>query len=79
MVIEAEGQIIFREEIPLNGMCTEFAFEKPTDIGGTPGIWYFVHLDATNDRVSARHIVQAYEYCCERYGKNFETKGADRE
>ena len=71
-VSHQDGQIIFQEATPIHGCHTLFAFEKVKEINNTTGIWYLVHLDSSSERVPAKHIYGAIEYCNDTYGKSFE-------
>lgn len=71
-VTNQDGQVIFEEYGGVYGHSSSFAFEKPRDINNTPGTWWVVHMEDTCGRIPASHIVAAYEYCCDVYGKNFE-------
>lgn len=68
----ADGQVIFDQAITISGHYTQFAFEKPNDINNTAGIWWLVHLEKSSDRIPASHIAEAYQWCCNNYGKSFE-------
>lgn len=69
-VTVADRQVIF-ENSEVWGCHTQFAFERPPDLNNTPGIWYFVSLDSSSNRVPASHLVKAHEWCCETFGASF--------
>jgi len=71
-VTVVDCQVIFEEATPIWSCHTHFAFERPREINDSPGIWYFVHLDSSSQRVPASHLVAAHEWCCANLGKSFE-------
>lgn len=71
-VTVADNQVIFEQSPAVWSTHTVFAFERPTEINNSPGIWYLVHLDSSSQMVPASHIVAAHAWCCEQFGKSFE-------
>lgn len=67
-----DRQVIFESAHNIWGHHTKFAFERPIDLNNTGGIWYFVHMDSSTDRVVASHIVEALAYCEREFGASFE-------
>ena len=65
-------QVTFEETTPMYSCHTKFAFEKKNSINGSPGIWYLSELDSYPNHVCAGHLLGAYKYCLDHYGKNFE-------
>lgn len=66
-----DGQVVFDEAGGFYGTHTQFAFERPVDIGNSPGIWYFVWMDSSSERVPACHIHMAIDWLEENVAASF--------
>jgi hypothetical protein len=76
-VTVADSQVIFDQEGGIYGTHTQFAFERPKDINDSPGIWYFVWIDSSSNRVPARHLTDAVAFLERNFGHSFQPyKGA---
>jgi hypothetical protein len=72
-----DRQVIFEEACPIYSMHCRFTLERPVDINDTGGVWQFVDMDCSLDRISMARLVQAYRWVCEQFGGDFEPyKGA---
>lgn len=76
----ADRQVIFESSRNVWSTHTKFALERPmvtSDGHSTPGTWQFVYLDATSHQVALSRLVQAYEWCIQEFGADFEPYKGD--
>lgn len=63
-----EWTVVFTEDQPC-GIPTRFMFDRPKH-----GLWQFHFCDGWGGKVSACHIVEAYEWCKARIGGDHDEK-----